>query len=186
MIRIVVGVIACLLTLWLIGLWLSSATHNTILAAPAIPVDCGPPPTPEALRIEPVTSPTSLLTQTLQVYLGHGRAITVTSEAGATVMTGTFSAFTPTSIVISLLPNVTHHLNVAGQVEYASGCYYTLFTSNDLDGQPLTIIQTSHFVYLPIVLRDATSSVPLRPFPDTTNGIFVLNDQLATRYTNEV
>lgn len=141
------------------------------------PFACGPAPTPEVMEVQPVTSPTMALTQTLFVRLGNGRAITATSEAGSAAITGTFSSMTWMPITISLQPNVTHHVVVTGQVEYATGCFYTLYRTADTNNQPLTIVQVSKRLYLPVVLRGGT---PARSFPDTTNGIYVLNDQLAT------
>ena len=100
-----------------------------------------PPPTPEPLWVDPVTSPTSLLSQTLKVYLGRGREITVSSEAGVTTVNGTFLSTTPALVTIPLLPNITHNLLVQGRVEYLSGCYYTLSTRLDRYGAPLVIVQ---------------------------------------------
>ncbi len=127
--------------------------------APHSPSDCTiPAPTPEPLWVDPVTSPTTLFTQTVTVYLGRGRAITVASEAGAASITGTFSAGTPASVTVSLLPNVTHHLTVEGRVEYAPDCFYTLSTWQDRYANPLVIVQQSTLTptaHLPLVLRNA-------------------------------
>ena len=127
--------------------------------APHSPAECLiPPPTPEPLWVEPVTSPTTLLTQTVAVTLGRGRAITVESEAGAASITSTFSTNAPASVTISLRPNVTHHLTVEGWVEYAPECFYRLSTWQDRYASTLVIVQqttltpTSH---LPIILRNA-------------------------------
>ncbi|MGH2592526.1 MAG: hypothetical protein ACRDGG_03340, partial [Anaerolineae bacterium] len=108
--------------LLLASVWLSSPLAQPRLAALA---SCSPPRTPEPFNVDPVTSPTSLLTQSLGVRLGMGRAITVDSEAGTTAITGTFTALTTVSLTIPLLPNVTHHLTASGRVEYAAGCFYT-------------------------------------------------------------
>jgi TolB protein len=115
----------------------------TATPTPTATTNCAlnPPPTSEPLWVDPVTSPTSLLSQTLQIYLGHGREITVSSEAGVTTVTGTFSSGTPALVPIPLLPNTTHHLSVQGRVEYIAGCYYTLSTGTDRHGAPLTIVQ---------------------------------------------
>ncbi len=115
----------------------------TATVTPTVTPDCAlnPPPTPEPLWVDPVTSPTSLLSQTLKVYLGRGREITVLSEAGATTITGSFSSTTPALVTIPLLPNTTHNLLVQGRVEYLGSCYYTLNTRSDRNGAPLVIIQ---------------------------------------------
>src|SRR5512143_1545663 len=57
-------------------------------------------PTPEPLWGDPVTSPTSLLTQTVSVYLGRGRQIEIASEAGRVITVGFFSAYTPARLPI--------------------------------------------------------------------------------------
>ena len=49
-----------------------------------------PVTTPELLWVEPVISPTDLLTQTLIVHIGKGDAITVTLESGVFTSTGEF------------------------------------------------------------------------------------------------
>ena len=93
----------------------------TATSTPTATPNCAlnPPPTPEPLWVDPVTSPTSLLSQTLKVYLGRGREITVSSEAGVTTVNGTFLSTTPALVTIPLLPNITHNLLVQGRVEYS-------------------------------------------------------------------
>lgn len=102
-----------------------------------------------------------MLTQTLTITLGHGRAITVTSEADTVVVTGTFDVSTPVWVNIPLLPNTTHHLLVKGQVEYATGCFYTLGTTFDRNGSPLIIVQNS-------TIATPTSTPTLTPQPTPT------------------
>jgi len=105
---------------------------------------CPPPSTPEPLWVDPVMSPTFALTQTVTVYLGRGRTVTVRSEAGTAVVNGFFDAYTnPAYVTINLLPDTTHHLEVTGLVEYAPGCFYTLRTTSDRNGNPLIIVQQS-------------------------------------------
>ena len=125
----------------------------------AAPSDCPPPPAPvptaEPLWVDPVTSPTTLFTQTIRVILGRGRIITVTSEAGTVASTYQVSGtnYMPFVATIPLLPQVTHHLHVTGLVEYSAGCFYTLSTASDRNGKPLTIVQVSPMLYLPVVLH---------------------------------
>ncbi len=157
------GLLAGLVVLASIVYSLNAGLHSSEAAtrpgAPSMPADCPAPPapaTPEPLWVDPVTSPTTLLTQTLGVTLGGGRAITITSEAGtlsntSPIITAPYSSFSTT---IPLLPNTIHHLSVEGLVEYESGCFYTLSTSSDRNGLPLTIAQFSPTLYLPIVRRD--------------------------------
>src|SRR5512143_490205 len=90
-------------------LWLFNSTTAT---ATRRPDDCGPPPTPELMNVEPVSSPTTLHTQPLYVRLGNGRILSATSEAGTVAITGTFSAYAPTALTLTLLSNITHHVTV--------------------------------------------------------------------------
>ena len=141
--------LAALLVLTLAFMWLFNSTTAT---ATQRLVACSPVSTPETLAVEPVTSPTTLLTQTLQMRLGNGRRITVTSEAGTTIFSGMFSSAFLAPLPIPLRPNVTHHVSVAGQVEYQTGCYYALSRTVDKNGAPLTIVQGRR-TFLPIILR---------------------------------
>ncbi len=122
------------------------------------PTPC-PQATPELLAVEPVTSPTFLLSQVVTVYIGNGEAVTVTAESGAFTATGSFGAYSSPALVdVALLNNITHHLNVNARVRIVNvgGCQYggyTLSTGQDRFGAPLTIVQESKIVYLPIVLK---------------------------------
>jgi hypothetical protein len=140
--------LAAILVLTVVFVWLLSSTTAT---ATTRLVACSPVPTPEAMSVEPVTSPTTRLTQTLTVRLNNSRRVTVTSEAGMTI----FSNAVASTFVspISLLPNVTHHVVVTGEVEYQSGCYYLLKRTVDKNGAPLTIIQLGRRTFLPIIRR---------------------------------
>ncbi len=141
---------AAILVLTLVFVWLLSSTTPAAIARLA---SCSPVPVPqETPAVEPVTSPTTLLTQTLQVRLNNGRRVTVTSEAGMTIFT---IAFASTFVSpISLLPNVTHHLVIKGEVEYQPGCYYsTQSRTVDKNGAPLTIVQLGRRTLLPIILK---------------------------------
>ena len=142
--------LAAILVLTLTAMWLLS---NTSAAATAPLASCSPVPTPETMAVEPVSSPTTLLAQTLQVRLGNGRLVTVSSEAGATVFNRTFSAAFLSPLPVPLLPNVTHHVIVAGQVEYRAGCYYVLSRAVDKNGAPLTIVQLGRRTFLPILFK---------------------------------
>ena len=153
----------------------TSTATATLTATPNCALN--PPPTPEPLWVDPVTSPTSLLSQTLKVYLGHGREITVSSEAGVTTVNGTFSSTTPALVTIPLLPNSTHNLVVQGRVEYLSGCYYTLSTRLDRYGAPLVIVQqgpTSTPTPTPTATPTAIppSITPSTSYEGLTNGGF--------------
>jgi hypothetical protein len=103
-----------------------------------------PPPTPEPLWVDPVTSPTDQLTQVITVYIGNGEAVTIKAESGTFTVTGTFNHIAnPAVIEITLLPNTVHHLKVIASVK--SGLHgfndctyggYTLTTTNDKNGTP--------------------------------------------------
>ncbi len=104
-----------------------------------------PPPTPEPLWVEPVTSPTDQLSQTITVYIGYGVEVTIVTESGTFSTTGSFSAYSnPASVEITLLPNTVHHLTVSAKVRAeGNGCVYSynLSTTADRQGNPLTIVQ---------------------------------------------
>jgi hypothetical protein len=126
-----------------------------------------PQPTSEPLWVEPVTSPTSLFTQTITVRIGNGDAVTVTAESGTFTVTGNFNAYNnPALITMTLVSNTTHHLNVAAHVRPVSsgGCQYgnyTLTTTVDRFGNPLTIEQVfaaQSEAFLPLVLRSGASA----------------------------
>ena len=98
--------------------------------------------------MEPVTSPTDLLSQTLIVRIGNGDAVTVTTASGVFTRTGNFSAYgNPALVELKLLPNVTHTLHVVAHVRRVAGwggCTYgdyTLSTDRDRNGAPLVIQQ---------------------------------------------
>jgi hypothetical protein len=128
--------------------------------------------TPEPLWVEPVTSPTELMSQTLIVRIGNGDAVTVTTASGVFTRTGDFSAYgNPALVELKLHPNVIHTLHVAAHVRRMAGwggCMYgdyTLSTDRDRNGEPLIIQQKSLLVtatptatplprhYLPLILR---------------------------------
>ncbi len=124
-----------------------------------------PMATPEPLWVEPVISPTGLLTQTITVRIGNGEAVTVTAESGVFTATGSFGVYgTPALVPIDLLSDMTHHLQVQARVRtvYQWGCKYggyTLSTSWDRYGAPLVIEQVRATatprprLYLPLILR---------------------------------
>jgi hypothetical protein len=120
------------------------ATEKPAPTITITPTFC-PPPTPEPLWVDPVTSPTDQLTQVITVYIGYGVEVTVTTESGTYTMTGDFSAYTnPALVEITLLPNTINHVQVTAKVmSGGNGCTYsyTLTTTNDRNGKPLTIVQ---------------------------------------------
>ena len=98
--------------------------------------------------MEPVTSPTDLLSQTLIVRIGNGDAVTVTTASGVFTRTGVFGTYgNPAEVELSLLADTTHHLSVAAHVRRVTnwgGCVYgdyTLSTDRDRNGAPLVIRQ---------------------------------------------
>jgi len=108
-----------------------------------------PPPTPEPLWVEPITSPTDQLTQIITVYIGNGEEVTIKTESGTITVTGQFNHHTnPAVVEIPLLPNTIHHLDVAARVRSGltgpGNCTYggyILRTSNDRNGASLVIVQ---------------------------------------------
>ena len=100
-----------------------------------------PMSTPEPFWVEPVISPTDLLTQTLIVRIGNGDAVTVTTASGVFTRTGSFNAYgNPALVVLTLLPDTTHQLAVEAHVRPIGawgGCMYgdyTLSTNRDRNG----------------------------------------------------
>lgn len=120
----------------------------TATATPS-PTLCSVPP-PPPLRVKPVTSPTNLLTQTIEIESPSSVTITVTAESG------TFTT-TQSQITMSLLPNTTHHLSVRAYRPYANPCDYGYSdtTTVDRNNQPLTIVQSAAVfqAYLPSIRR---------------------------------
>ena len=120
-----------------------------------------PPP-----LVDPVTSPTDLLTQTITVHAYPSEAITVTGESGVfAVHEGDDGWSLPGNVEIRMLWGVTHHLRVYSRVPetvFFPGCVwgaYTLSTDVDANGDPLIIEQISpsmpyHF-YMPVFMRTA-------------------------------
>jgi hypothetical protein len=98
--------------------------------------------------VEPVTSPTNQTSQVITVRIGNGDSVTVTHEFGSTTITGSFSTVNPAQVTVPLQPNSTHHLTVSAHVRPATGpggCSYgnyTLSTTVDRQGAPLTIVQS--------------------------------------------
>ncbi|MFZ1772118.1 MAG: hypothetical protein WAU00_23105 [Caldilinea sp.] len=127
--------------------------------------------TPDPLWVEPVLSPTELLTQTIVANIRNGEAVTVTVTTASGVFTraGSFgSAGAPARVEIHLLPGVTHHLTVAarvGSISVGDCTYggYTVSTQHDRYGIPLNIVQRvalTPSVYLPVVQRGAEAPGP--------------------------
>lgn len=145
----------------------------TLAPSPSPTPGCPIPATPEPLWVDPLISPTNLLSQKISVTLGRGRAITVTSEAGTVTQEGEFSTAAPVEIEIPLVPNAVNNLVVTGRVEYAPNCTYTLETRVDRVGNPLVIKQTSLGVLTvePTGTPPAPGTVYLKPF----SQVFALN-----------
>ena len=101
-----------------------------------------PEATSEVFWVEPVTSPTDQLSQTVHVWIGNGESVTVITESGTFTSTGNAN-----SVEILLLPDTVHHLEVIAKVRtivHSDGCTYggyTLGTTRDNSGAPLTIVQ---------------------------------------------
>jgi hypothetical protein len=129
----------------------SPSLTETIQPVPALTITSTfcPPPTPEPLWVDPVTSPTDQLTQVITVYIGNGEEVTIETESGTFTVTGQFNHHTtPAKVEITLLPNTVHHLEVTARVRAGltgpGNCTYggyTLMTRNDRNGVPLVIVQ---------------------------------------------
>jgi hypothetical protein len=151
------------------------STPTPTSTATASPTIC-PRATPEPLWVEPVLSPTQLLTQTIVVRIGNGRAVTVTSEAGVFAAYGSFSAFSnPAEVLVELLAEQTNHLSVAayvGPVTVGDCPYgnYTLRTSFDRNGGPLAILQVAAATPTPTPTAGHT---PNAPTPTPTARVYL-------------
>jgi hypothetical protein len=113
------------------------------------------------IAVDPVTSPSTTLTQTVSMFFGDGEVVTVTAESGV------FTASWPFDVDVHLLQNTTHHLQVAGWVPLDSrdGCWYGgygISTRTDRFGNPLTIVQVSERVHFPWVPSISGTAVPVR------------------------
>ncbi len=117
----------------------ASQTTGTPTATPT----CLPGTQVAPPRVEPVISPTDQLSQVITATVGAtSDSATVTSESGEFTVTGNFTSGSPIQINISLLPDTTHHLTVAVHIK-GGGCLlsYTVSTTRDKNGNPLTIVQ---------------------------------------------
>ncbi len=101
-----------------------------------------PEATAEPFYVDPVTSPTTQITQTLHISIGNGEAISVTNDMG--------SFYAPASagkVIVVLTPNQINYLTAYGKVRQMGGeCHYggyTLSTRVDRNGNPLTVVQGS-------------------------------------------
>ena len=126
----------------------STPESPTSVTEPTLPTQTVCPfGTAEPLWVEPVTSPTDELSQTIVVRIGYGEEVTVVTESGTFTATGNFDAYSnPALVEITLLPNTVHNLQVSARVRTITtgGCSYggyTLTTTTDRHGAPLTIVQ---------------------------------------------
>jgi hypothetical protein len=145
----------------------------TVTPVPTITPGPCPVATAEPLWVQPVTSPTGLLTQTITIYAGRALTVTVSSESG--VFTQTVGSTWPARITIDLLPQTTHHLTVKSSVarSVVNGCVYggyTLQTTRDSAGNPLTIVQTELAPTTPTItpLPTVTPDPTVTPCPMAT------------------
>jgi len=146
----------------------TATVMTTVTALPLPTVTCPNPATPEPLWVDPVVSPTNLLTQAVSVTLGRGRQVSVTSNAGTVMQQGEFSLAQPVVLQVPLAPETTNELTVTGQVEYAPNCFYTLQTRVDRTGKPLVIVQSAGAANNPTptgaALPPASGTVFVKPF----------------------
>ena len=126
----------------------ATPTASVSLSPTTTPTIC-PMATPEPLWVDPVVSPTDLLTQTIRAAIGNGDAVTVTTQTGVYTTTGVFSVMDPDLVTIDLAPNQTNALTVTAHVRQMpgpGGCPYggySLSTITDRNGGPLRIVQQS-------------------------------------------
>jgi hypothetical protein len=153
---------------------------TTVTALPLPTTSCPNPATPEPLWVDPVVSPTNLLTQAISVTLGRGREISITSNAGTVTQQGEFSIAQPVVLQVALAPNISNELLVTGKVEYAPNCFYTLQTRVDRMGQPLVIVQTSDAAPSVTPAASVTAPVPGTVFIKPFSQVVGLNQDAPT------
>lgn len=166
-------VLAFCLVCVLMVVWVAAADMTAVSGQPSAAVSATPSPTaspmatrcpsatPEPFWVEPVVSPTELLTQTVTVRIGNGKAVTVTAESGVFTATGWFRVYgNPAQVTVDLLPNTVHNLWVQARVRRIEqwGCIYggyILSTNRDRYGRPLVIEQRMpvRTLYLPLLLQ---------------------------------
>ncbi len=121
-------------------------TQQATATSTPTPFPC-PAATPEPLWVEPVQSPTNLLTQTIVIKAGNSERVEVDTGFDSYSMSGNFDSFNnPAEVEITLMAGQTHQLTVSSRVkEVMQGdCSYggyTLSTTFDRNGDPLEIIQ---------------------------------------------
>lgn len=152
----------------------------TVTALPLPTVSCPNPATPEPLWVDPVVSPTNLLTQNVSVILGRGREISVTSNAGTVTQQGEFSIAQPVVLQVPLAPNAANELLVTGKVEYAPNCFYTLQTRVDRMGQPLVIVQSGNAAVTLTPVVNVTPPAPGTVFVKPFSQVVGLNQESPT------
>lgn len=145
-----------------------TAPPSPLAPTPSPTRGCGLPATPEPLWVDPVVSPTNLLTQNIAVTLGRGREISITSNAGTVMQRGEFSLTQPVTLQVPLAPDTLNELLVTAKIEYEPNCFYMLQTRVDRLGQPLIIAQTNSAVGKPTPAATVTASPPgtvfIKPF----------------------
>lgn len=125
-----------------------------------------PQATPAPVWVEPVTSPTNLLTQEIVISAPGMDSATVTLQSGTFTVTTTTS---PVRVVVDLLPNTTHSLTVSAHIKQTTGpggCIYggyTISTTRDRFGAPLTIIQSTGPTFTPTATFTATNTFTPSP-----------------------
>ncbi|MCW1968549.1 MAG: hypothetical protein KIH69_010590 [Anaerolineae bacterium] len=185
---------------FLLGCTAPQAAPSTLTPSPQVtltPVAAStrcPQATPEALRVEPVQSPTQALQQVIQVRIGLGEQVTIETESGVFTATGNFNAFSsPALVTITLAPDTTHKLKVSAKVREVTqgGCNYggyVLRTERDRNGLPLVIEQRSNATIplnLPTTVVSATLTATLAtsatPTSTATTTILASSTPTATQ-----
>jgi len=153
----------------------------TITPTPSRTLTCGTPTAIPGPAVDPVTSPTNALTQTINV-LGSWTLVTVAVTVNG-VTTNYQDSAAPFQITINLSANATHTLIVYGKVPITTnpnGCTYggyTVSSSRDRLGNPLTIVQSSGPT--PTFTATPTSTTTLTPSKTNTPGTPSTSDPCA-------
>lgn len=124
----------------------ATATKTATITPSITPTVMCPQPTQAAVWVEPVTSPSNLLTQ--EIVISAAGMDSASVSVGTTTYTQAVTS-SPARIVINLQPNTTHTLTVGAHIQKtttSAGCTYGNYwvsATRDRLGGALTIVQSS-------------------------------------------
>lgn len=162
----------------------SSTPPTDVNPAELTPTYPCPIPTPEYLAVEPLPLRTDQAFVTISVTISNGEQVTITSEYASVTAAERFD-----SIRVPLKAGKTQHFTVAARVRQMGGpdgCSYggyTLTTTSDRNGLPLTVTQGADLPYQMPEKRIAPETlgalqlVNALPLTGSVSAVFFLNNQ---------